>query len=59
VAADRVRSLQAAPAGALADAQARTQPKFDRLWQRWDLVKDERLGEWSSTAARRPSGLPP
>jgi ABC-type glycerol-3-phosphate transport system substrate-binding protein len=47
VATDRVLSLQATPAQALADVQARMQPRFDRLWQRWDLVKEERLRSWS------------
>lgn len=48
VAADRVLALQATPAEALHEVQRRMQPKFDRLWQRWDLVKDERLATWGT-----------
>jgi ABC-type glycerol-3-phosphate transport system substrate-binding protein len=46
VAADRVLALQATPTEALQKVQRRVQPKFDRLWQRWDLVKEERLATW-------------
>lgn len=46
VAVQRVLSLEDQPEQTLAEVQRRVQPRFDRLWQRWDLVKDERLREW-------------
>ena len=52
VAIDRVMSLVMTPKEALAQAQKRTQWKFDRVLRRWDAVKDERIKEWSEYDAR-------
>jgi len=48
VAADRIFNLLATPEVALGDVQARMQWKFDRVLRRWDLIKDDRLKEWSA-----------
>jgi ABC-type glycerol-3-phosphate transport system substrate-binding protein len=51
VAAERVLALEATPEEALAAVQRRQQPRFDRLCQRWDLVKAQRLAEWQAPGA--------
>jgi len=40
--------LSATPENALAEAQRRCQWRLDRVNRRWDLIKDQRLKEWSS-----------
>ncbi len=52
VAADRVISLQATPQEALDQVQQRIQWRFDRVMRRWDVVRAERLREWSEYDAR-------
>jgi len=46
VAADRVLSLSATPEQALRDAQNQAQPQLDRISQRWDMIKRDRLAVW-------------
>lgn len=49
VACDRIFNLLATPEQALQDVEQRVQWKFDRVLRRWDLIKDERLREWSAS----------
>ena len=46
-AADRVFAGDATPKQAMGDVQKRMQQRFDRVLRRWDLVKQDRLEEWS------------
>jgi len=47
VACDRMFNLLATPEKALTDVQERVQWKYDRVMRRWDLVKEDRLKQWS------------
>ncbi|HBA83756.1 MAG TPA: hypothetical protein DCZ95_06645 [Verrucomicrobia bacterium] len=47
VAFGQVGTLLTTPQAALDDVQRRTQWKFDRVMRRWDLVKEDRMKEWS------------
>jgi ABC-type glycerol-3-phosphate transport system substrate-binding protein len=47
VAIDRLFALDATPREALVDAERRIQWKFDRIMRRWDLIREQRLKEWS------------
>ena len=47
IAYDKVFNGLATPEDALAEVQKRSQWKFERVMRRWDLVKDERMKEWS------------
>jgi len=52
VAIDRVMALTATPQQALDAVESRLQWKMDRVMNRWDAVKDQRLKEWSEYDAR-------
>ncbi len=47
VAFGQVFTLAKTPKEALDDVQQRTQWKLDRVTRRWDMVKEERMKEWS------------
>ncbi|NKB24019.1 MAG: hypothetical protein GKR87_06515 [Kiritimatiellae bacterium] len=47
VAEDRLFSLDVLPEEVLSDVQRRTQPKFNRMNKRWDVVKKQRVKEWN------------
>lgn len=47
VASDRIYTGDVSAQVALMDAQQRMQIRLGRVLNRWDLVKDERLAEWS------------
>ncbi len=48
VATDRVYAGDVTAERALSDAQDRMQIRLDRVLNRWELVKDKRLAEWSA-----------
>ena len=45
--ADRVYSLKVPPAEALKNVQDRIQLKFDRIMDRWNIIKDRKMRQWS------------
>jgi maltose-binding protein MalE len=51
-ATDQIQALTATPEQVLNEVQRRMQWKFDRVLRRWDIVKDERVKEWSEYDAR-------
>jgi maltose-binding protein MalE len=52
VAIDRTMSLSASPPQALDAVESRLQWKMDRVMNRWDAVKDQRLKEWGDYEAK-------
>ncbi len=52
VAAERIFSMRVTPEEALSSVEDRIQRRLDRVMHRWDLIRDERLREWSEYDAR-------
>jgi ABC-type glycerol-3-phosphate transport system substrate-binding protein len=47
IAADQIYNLLATPQEALDSVRERVQWKYDKVMRRWDLVKEERIKQWS------------